>query len=53
MKRHRLKGFFFNLIFFSKDGILVTLQPQSDVVFPFPSVLTVPPNEVGQIARGM
>ena len=41
------KPFFFSSI----EGILVTLQPQNDIVCPFPSILMVLPNGGGQIVR--
>ena len=43
-----LRGFLFSS---SKEGILVTLQPQNDVILGFPSILMVLPNRGSQIVR--
>jgi hypothetical protein len=43
---------FFNSIFYSNKGILVTLHPQNDVVLGFSSIFTVSSNRMSQIIRG-
>ena len=45
-------GVFFNFIFYSNKGILVTLHPQNDIILGFPSIFTVLSNGGGQIIKG-